>query len=220
MKLKAIAVSAVAATVIGTSELAAPAAMATTDPGATLAPAHHQYPRHPRKPKVRYVRVRRGNTLTQLAHRMYGKGSRWVALWWDNRRRIHNPNVLHQGTTLRVLPWHKLTRRERARALALASRTVARPSTAPATSPVSPAAPVVSDSSFQNCVIARESGGNPDVMNSSGHWGLYQFSASTWAAYGGNPATFGSASVAEQNQVFANAMAAGGQSNWSAYDGC
>jgi len=26
--------------------------------------------------------------------------------------------------------------------------------------------------------------------------------------------------VAQQNQVFNNALAAGGQSNWSAYDGC
>ena len=70
-------------------------------------------------------------------------------------------------------------------------------------------------------MIARESGGNPQVMNgSSGHYGLYQFSASTWAAYGGNPADFGHASVAEQNQVFANAIAAGGQSNWAPYDGC
>lgn len=74
--------------------------------------------------------------------------------------------------------------------------------------------------SFQACVIARESGGNPQVMNSTGHYGLYQFSASTWAAYGGNPADFGHASVAEQNQVFANAMAAGGESNWAPYDGC
>jgi hypothetical protein len=57
-------------------------------------------------------------------------------------------------------------------------------------------------------------------MNGSGHYGLYQFSASTWAAYGGNPADFGHASTAEQNQVFATALARGGQSNWSAYDGC
>ena len=28
------------------------------------------------------------------------------------------------------------------------------------------------------------------------------------------------AALAEQNQVFANALAAGGQSNWSPYDGC
>jgi hypothetical protein len=74
---------------------------------------------------------------------------------------------------------------------------------------------------FQSCVIARESGGNSQIMNSTGHYGLYQFSASTWAAYGGNPADFGNASVSEQNQIFANAMAtAGGASNWSPYDGC
>ena len=74
--------------------------------------------------------------------------------------------------------------------------------------------------SFQACVIAAESGGNSQVMNGSGHYGLYQFSSSTWAEYGGNPADFGNASVAEQNQVFGNAMAAGGQSNWAPYDGC
>lgn len=75
-------------------------------------------------------------------------------------------------------------------------------------------------SGFQACVIARESGGNSQVMNSSGHYGLYQFSASTWEAYGGSASTFGHASIAEQNQVFNNAMAQGGQSNWSPYDGC
>jgi hypothetical protein len=57
-------------------------------------------------------------------------------------------------------------------------------------------------------------------MNSSGHYGLYQFSASTWQAYGGSAASFGHASVAEQNQVFNSAIAQGGQSNWSPYDGC
>jgi len=58
-------------------------------------------------------------------------------------------------------------------------------------------------------------------MNASGHYGLYQFSASTWAAYGGSAADFGHASVAEQNQVFANAMSTpGGANNWAPYDGC
>ena len=74
--------------------------------------------------------------------------------------------------------------------------------------------------SFGQCVVARESGGNSQVMNSSGHYGLYQFSEGTWVAYGGSAGDFGNASVAEQNQVFANAVAQGGQSNWSAYDGC
>ncbi len=74
--------------------------------------------------------------------------------------------------------------------------------------------------SFGQCVVARESGGNSQVMNSSGHYGLYQFSESTWVAYGGNPASFGHASVAEQETVFSNALARGGQSNWAPYDGC
>lgn len=75
--------------------------------------------------------------------------------------------------------------------------------------------------SFQACVISRESGGNSAVMNSTGHYGLYQFSYQTWVANGGSAGSFGHASVAEQNQVFANTMATGGgASNWSPYDGC
>ena len=74
---------------------------------------------------------------------------------------------------------------------------------------------------FGDCVRAREDGsGDPLVMNASGHFGWYQFSYGTWVEYGGAPADFGSASTAEQDAVFANAMAAGGESNWSPYDGC
>jgi LysM repeat protein len=74
-------------------------------------------------------------------------------------------------------------------------------------------------SGLEQCVIARESGGNPQARNGA-YWGLYQFSASTWAAYGGNAGTYGSASAAEQQQVFHNAIARGGASNWTPYDGC
>ena len=74
--------------------------------------------------------------------------------------------------------------------------------------------------SFTACVVARESGGNPQVMNSTGHYGLFQFSAGTWAAAGGNPADFGHASVSEQYAVFARAYALWGTSPWRAYDGC
>lgn len=74
--------------------------------------------------------------------------------------------------------------------------------------------------SMQRCIISRESGGNSQVMNGSGHYGLYQFSESTWVGSGGSAADFGHASVAEQNQVYANAVAARGYSDWTAYDGC
>jgi hypothetical protein len=72
----------------------------------------------------------------------------------------------------------------------------------------------------QRCIIGHESGGNSQVMNSSGHYGLYQFSESTWVGSGGSAGDFGHASVAEQNQVFANAVAARGYSDWDPYDGC
>ncbi len=83
-----------------------------------------------------------------------------------------------------------------------------------------PAATYSGGSGLQQCIISAESGGNSQVMNASGHYGLYQFSASTWQEYGGSAASFGNASVAEQNQVFNNAIAAGGASNWTPYDGC
>ena len=73
---------------------------------------------------------------------------------------------------------------------------------------------------MQQCIISRESGGNSQVTNASGHYGLYQFSYSTWVGSGGNGADFGHASVGEQNQVFSNAVAARGYSDWAPYDGC
>lgn len=75
-------------------------------------------------------------------------------------------------------------------------------------------------SGFQACVIARESGGNPNVWNPSGHWGLYQFDQGTWISGGGTASNFGNASVATQNQVFASVYAARGNSPWTPSDGC
>jgi len=56
----------------------------------------------------------------------------------------------------------------------------------------------------------------------AGHYGLYQFSASTWAAvaYGGSPGRFQPCQRRRANQLFANALDAGGHSNCSQYDGC
>jgi cell wall-associated NlpC family hydrolase len=75
-------------------------------------------------------------------------------------------------------------------------------------------------SSFQQCVIRAESGGNPNIWNASGHWGLYQFSYSTWVAHGGSPSLFGHASAAYQTEIFWNTVRQDGGSDWSPYDGC
>lgn len=75
-------------------------------------------------------------------------------------------------------------------------------------------------SAFEQCVITRESSGRPQVMNSSGHYGLFQFDYSTWVSGGGSPGDFGHASVQEQQQVFDRVYAARGTEPWAPYDGC
>jgi LysM repeat protein len=184
--------------------------------------------KHHRTPQAKYV-VKAGDTLASIAQRVYHSSHYWTVLYWANHGQIKYANEIQAGQVLTV-PAKPAKIPGAPAALA--------PAPAPVTSTANSgesdssastvqAAPVQtqsadtgSTSSFQACVIAAESGGNPQVMNASGHYGLYQFSASTWAEYGGNPADFGDASVAEQNQVFDNAIAAGGASNWSLYDGC
>ncbi len=176
--------------------------------------------------------VRSGDSLSAIAGKVYHKQNAWPVLYWANRDKVHYANVVSTGQVLKVP--------------ALPAKIPAAPgelgpqAAAPvaASGPVQATAAVSGGSysggsysggsysggsaggSFGSCVIARESGGNSQVMNSSGHYGLYQFSESTWVAYGGSAGSFGNASVAEQNQVFSNAIAQGGQSNWAPYDGC
>ena len=173
--------------------------------------------------------VRSGDTLSSIALRVYHNAGAWPVLYWANRNQVRWANSIHVGQVLTV-PARPRRLPTAPRQLEPTRAPVAQPTTIdqdaaqPASSVTSAPAQIATtytgDSSFQRCVIARESGGNSQVMNSSGHYGLYQFSASTWAAYGGSPADFGHASVAEQNRVFDNAIAAGGQSNWAPYDGC
>ena len=163
-------------------------------------------------------------------------------LYWSNRGQIRWADEIQVGQVLRVpaepatipappaqlappapvAPRHAST-------TPVVAQSPAPAAAAPAPAAPAPAAPAPATSlsgpwpggAFGNCVVERESGGNPQVMNSTGHYGLYQFSFSTWVAYGGNPADFGHASVAEQEQVFLNAMATpGGANNWAPYDGC
>ena len=75
-------------------------------------------------------------------------------------------------------------------------------------------------SGMEQCIITRESGGQSQVMNSSGHYGLFQFDYGTWVSGGGNGADFGHASVGEQQRVFQNVYAARGAEPWAPSDGC
>jgi len=175
--------------------------------------------------------VGRGDTLSKISLALWGTKHLWPSLWWVNRHQLANPDALTPGEVL-MLPQHPAVPGWLARA---AQGALPKPPPAP-TRLASPAASsnrssgsvgspstavsTTGDSSFQACVIARESGGNPQVMNASGHYGLYQFDFGTWVSGGGNPADFGHASVAEQNEVFARVFAARGTEPWAPSDGC
>jgi len=186
--------------------------------------------KHHRTMQAKYV-VKSGDTLASISQRVYHSPNYWTVLYWANHREIKYANEIQAGQVL-VVPAKpaKIPSAPASLAPAAAPTTASTASTVSSSdsySPVAAPAPAQTQSSYsgstgslQACIIAAESGGNPQVMNASGHYGLYQFSASTWAEYGGNPADFGDASVAEQNQVFDNAIAAGGASNWTLYDGC
>jgi LysM repeat protein len=170
--------------------------------------------------------VKAGDSLSAIAERSYHNEKAWPVLYWANRSRIHWANVIEAGQVLRIpveparIPAPPALLGPASIPMAETAAPQATPASASAQGAVETSSSATPGGSFAQCVIARESGGQTQVMNSSGHYGLYQFSASTWAAYGGSPADFGHASASEQNRVFNNAIASGGQSNWSAYDGC
>ena len=174
------------------------------------------------------VIVRSGDSLSVIAKRACHRAGFWPELWWANRHRVHNPDLITPGERLRVPSCAPVRKAHAAAALEAipkpppAAPAAAGPATPPAGSAASPAqaASYSGGSGFQACVIARESGGNPSAVNpTSGAGGLYQFLPSTWAALGhsGLPEN---ASVAEQNQAFAQEYAQSGTSAWAPYDGC
>ena len=170
--------------------------------------------------------VKAGDSLSAIAERSYHNEKAWPVLYWANRSRIHWANVIEAGQVLRIpveparIPAPPALLGPASIPMAETAAPQATPASASAQGAVETSSSATPGGSFAQCVIARESGGQTQVMNPTGHYGLYQFSASTWAAYGGSPADFGHASASEQNRVFNNAIASGGQSNWSAYDGC
>jgi hypothetical protein len=98
------------------------------------------------------------------------------------------------------------------------------PSSTPAPDP-SQSPPVTSGggdaahTALGECIRNAEEGGSY-VWGPGNGGGAYQFAEGTWEAYGGAASEFGVAGAAYQDQIFDNAIAAGGAGNWTNYDGC
>jgi Transglycosylase-like domain len=74
-------------------------------------------------------------------------------------------------------------------------------------------------SALGNCIRQAEEGGSYAWGPGNGG-GAYQFVEGTWEHYGGAASEYGVAGPAYQDRIFDNAIAAGGASNWTNYDGC
>ena len=120
----------------------------------------------------------------------------------------------------RVARTHKLAQERAAQQAAAAQQ----PSPSPTPTPSSPP-PNLSGgsdpahSALGICIRNAEEGGSYAWGPGNGG-GAYQFVIGTWETYGGAASEFGVAGPAYQDQIFNNAIAAGGASNWTAYDGC
>ena len=102
---------------------------------------------------------------------------------------------------------------------ARAARQRAQQSAAPTQSSSPPPASDAAHSALGICIRNAEEGGSYAWGPGNGG-GAYQFLLSTWEKYGGSASEYGVAGPAYQDQIFDNAIAAGGASNWTAYDGC
>jgi Transglycosylase-like domain len=110
----------------------------------------------------------------------------------------------------------------RAAAAQAAKRAAAQATPSPSASPPPQPASSGSDAAHSplgDCIRNAEEGGSYAWGPGNGG-GAYQFILGTWEKYGGAASEYGVAGPAYQDQIFDNAIAAGGASNWTAYDGC
>jgi len=116
----------------------------------------------------------------------------------------------------RVARNHELAQQRAAQQAAAQQQPSAAPSSPP---PNLSAGSDPAHSALGICIRNAEEGGSYAWGPGNGG-GAYQFVIGTWEAYGGAASQFGVAGPAYQDQIFNNAIAAGGASNWTAYDGC
>src|SRR6476646_3769229 len=157
--------------------LAKAAIVATISLHPAAAHQAHQAPDH--------YTVKSGDTLSSIARHEYGRATAWPALWWVNRHKVHNPEMIRVGQRLTLSSWHPHKAwLNRAALAAVPAWAPAPPVSAPA--PAAGAAPVPASSGGVNwsAVAACESGGNWSTNTGNGFYGGLQFTEGTWLANG------------------------------------
>jgi hypothetical protein len=197
-------------------------------------------PKHATPYVVESAVVKSGDTLSGMSQVMCGNPGDWPSLYQQNKSEISNPNLIYPGevvhhpaacssvgapvvTESAYVPKHAAATSSSdgdsdSDSGGSSSNGYSGSHASVSSTTVNPA----NYSGFQQCVITRESGGQADIWNASGHWGLYQFSESTWIDAGGSASSFGNpnTTVAEQDAVFQRAYALWGTQPWQPSDGC
>lgn len=209
----ALSGTASAATTTGSATIGGAAQVATASPAQTTSFAVGV--RH-RGSRSSYT-VISGDTLSHISARFCGTSRDFRSL--ASASKISNPDRIMVGQKIKLDCHAPVT--------ALAAAPVQQ---APAPVQQAPAAVTSATvgtagmGAFEACVIAAESGGNPEAVNpSSGAGGLFQFLPSTWAAlgYAGSyPGGAQTAPASVQEAAFAKAYAESGTAPWAPYDGC
>ena len=161
--------------------------------------------------------VKSGDTLSSIARHEYGSAAAWPALWWVNRHKVHNPEMIRVGQRLTLSSWHpRKAWLNRAALAAVPASVPALPVSAPA--PAAGAAPVPASSGGVNwsAVAACESGGNWSTSTGNGFYGGLQFTEGTWLANGGGQYASSAdlASPAQQVAVAERVLASQGIGAW------
>jgi len=166
------------------------------------APAHH-VPGH--------YTVKPGDTLSKVAHDVYGSRADWPALWWTNRRKVANPDAIVVGQRLRLSTWHPrkawIERAAMAASAPVAPVASAASAQTPSSLPVATSYPSYSGGSYSgggvnwNAIAACESGGNWGTNTGNGFSGGLQFSQGTWDAYGGGQYASSAAGASQSQQI-------------------
>ena len=171
----------------------------------------HQAPDH--------YTVKAGDTLSSIARHEYGTAASWPALWWVNRHKVHNPQMIRVGQRLAVSSWHP--RKAWLDRAALAAIPAPAPAPASAAAPAAAAtgtwpAPAPSGGVNWSAIAACESGGNWSTSTGNGFYGGLQFTEGTWLANGGGQyaPSANLATPAEQIAVAERVLASQGIGAW------
>jgi hypothetical protein len=143
-------------------------------------------------------------------------------VWWANRRRVPDPDMIAAGQRLRLPASGQVPAWMARAALAAISGPApapagAAPAVSAASAPASSPAPASAGGVNWAAIAACESGGNWAASTGNGFYGGLQFTEQTWLGYGGGQyaSSANLATAAQQIAVAQNVLAGQGIGAWS-----